>query len=82
MAVVHFVVAVRSDEEQVLDSGVCQEPVQEVERRRVDPLQVVQKYDQRMLSLCERADETLEDITESIPSLRWVQGRWRRLFCR
>src|SRR5947208_6344523 len=33
-----------------------------------------------MFSLCERADETLKDITESIPRFGWVQRGWRRLF--
>src|SRR5438034_9273331 len=33
-----------------------------------------------LFSLCQRADETLKDITESIPRFGWVQRGWPRLF--
>src|SRR5262245_23846890 len=80
MAVVDFVVAVRADQQQVLDAWTGEKPVQEVERRGVDPLQVVQKYNQRMFFPRECADETLEDITEPISRFRWIQRRGWGLF--
>src|SRR5919197_1576888 len=77
MAVVNFVVAVRADEQHVLDVGTSKERVQQVERRGIDPLQVVQKHDQRMFPLCQGADETLEDVAEAIARLGRLE-RWRR----
>src|SRR6266496_2527178 len=80
MAVVYLVVAVRADEQQVLDARTTQEPVQQVERRGVHPLQVVQKHDQRMFPPGEGADETLEDIPEPIARLGGIERRRGRLF--
>ena len=80
MAVVDFVVAVGADEQQVLDARTRQQPVQEVERRGVDPLQVVQENNQRVFSSRECADEALKNITKPISRFGGIQRRGRCLF--
>ena len=73
---VDFVVTVRADEQQVMDIEAGQQPVQRLECRRIRPLQIVQKHNQRMLAPGERADEALEHVPESIARLRRIE--WRR----
>src|SRR5215831_8103521 len=52
-----FVVAVGADEEKVAEIGSAQQVFQQVERRRVEPLQVIKKERQGMFWSCEDADE-------------------------
>ena len=45
----HLAVAVRADQQQRLDLAVGEQRLQQIERRAVGPLQVIQKDDERML---------------------------------
>ena len=52
-----LVVPVRADQHQVRHAGWRQQILEEIERRRVEPLQVVEEERQRMVRSREHADE-------------------------
>ncbi len=52
-----FVVAIGTDQHEVLQIRPGQQILQQIERRRVEPLQVVEEQRQRMLRPGEDADE-------------------------
>ena len=54
---VDLVVPVRADEEQVLRLGLDQDVLQQIERRPIEPLQIVEEQRQRMLGACEHTDQ-------------------------
>ena len=49
MALVDLVVAVRADHEEMLDLRLGQELLEELERGRIRPLQVIEEDDERVL---------------------------------
>ena len=60
-----FVVPVRADQHQVRHAGWSQQIFEEIERRRVEPLQIVEEECQRMVPLGEYADEPPEHHLET-----------------
>src|SRR5262245_21065140 len=69
---IDLVVPKRADEEQVLPLGLDEDVFQELERRGVEPLQIVQEQGQRVLSAREHTDETSKNHLKA--GLR-VRGR-------
>ncbi|MNI20103.1 hypothetical protein D3C73_735620 [compost metagenome] len=74
MAVVNLVAAVGAYQQQVLHVGTGQQIFQQVERCRIDPLQIIQKQRQRMPSPGEHADESPEHQQETALRLLRFQG--------
>ena len=73
---VDLTVAVRADDQEMVDIGSREEPLEYVQRRRIDPLEIVQEHDERMLLSGQGADEALKDVPEPIASLGGIE--WRR----
>src|SRR5271167_4202156 len=73
-----LVIAERSNQEQVVDIRMGRELLQEIERSRIQPLQVVQKEHQGMFFACEDRDELPEHHLEALLRLqgREVGNRW------
>src|SRR5215471_18377547 len=76
----HFVVAVGADEEKIAKLGPAQQVLQQVERRRVEPLQVIKEERQRMFRLREDADELPKHQLEAQLRVLWRKLRNRRRF--
>src|SRR5262245_11788982 len=75
-----FVVAVSADEEKIAQIGSAQHVFQEVERRRVEPLQIIEKQRERMLRASEDADELAKHhLKAPLRVLRWKLRDRRRL---
>src|SRR5262249_31649343 len=75
-----FVVAEGADEEKVAQIGPAQQVFHEVERRRVEPLQVIEEERQGMFRPSEDADELPEHELETPLRLLWRKlGDGRRL---
>lgn len=67
-----FVVAVGSDQQHVSHVRIGNQALQQLQRRRVHPLQIVEKQRQRMLRRREGAEETPEHQLEKASRLlRW-----------
>src|SRR5215831_6041662 len=74
-----FVVAVGTDEEKIAEFGPAQQVFQQVERRRVEPLQVIKEERQRMFRPREDADKLPKDQLEAPLRVLWRKLRDRRL---
>ena len=74
-----FVVPVRADQHQVRHAGWSQQIFEEIERRRVEPLQVVEEECQRMVRAREHADEPPQHHLETASRVLWSELRNRRL---
>ncbi|KFB69820.1 MAG: hypothetical protein CAPSK01_000533 [Candidatus Accumulibacter vicinus] len=74
-----FIAAVSADEQRMAQRRVAQQALQQVERSRVDPVQVVEKNDQRVPGVRQRADEAPQDVSEAIDRLLAIQIGQRRL---
>ena len=74
-----FVVPVRADQHQVRHAGWSQQIFEQIERRRVEPLQVVEEERQRMLRPGEHADEPPEHQLETALRVLRRELRNRRL---
>nr|WP_231906458.1 hypothetical protein [Cupriavidus gilardii] len=61
----HFVAAVRADQQQVGHVGMRCQVAKQVQRRGVQPLQIVQEQDQRMPGTGEYPDEAAEHAQEA-----------------
>ncbi|MNT75555.1 hypothetical protein D3C72_2144590 [compost metagenome] len=57
---IDFVVTISADQQEVLRTGPGQQVLQQVEGRRVDPLQVIEEECQRMFWPGENADKPTE----------------------
>ena len=68
---VDLVVAIGADQQQVPHVRLGQQILEQVERRRVEPLQIVEEQRQRMLRPGEHADEAAEHQLE--PPLRLLR---------
>src|SRR5215813_14319593 len=80
MGGVDFVVPVSTDHHQVLHIRLGQQILEQIERRRVEPLQIVEEQSKGILRSCEYSNESPKDQLEA--ALR-VLGRKignRRLF--
>ena len=75
-----LVVSIGPDQQQVPHLRVRDQVLEEVERRRIQPLQIVKEQRERVLLPCEYAEEPPEHHLEAVLRfLRW-QVRDRRLF--
>ncbi len=68
---IDLVVAVRADQHEVSQIRVRQKVFKQIERRRVEPLQIVEKKRKRMFSAGKHADETPEHQYETMLRLLW-----------
>src|ERR1700733_1446533 len=75
-----LVVAERSDQKQVVHIGMGRELLQEIERSRIQPLQVVEKEHQWMFFAREDRDELPEHSLEALLRLQRREVGNRRLF--
>src|SRR5262249_49305935 len=66
-----FVVAVGADEEKIAEFGSAQQGFQQVERRRIEPLQVIEEERQRMFRPREDADELPKDQLDARLRVLW-----------
>src|SRR5215813_13956812 len=74
----YFVVAVGTDEEKIAEIRPVQQIFQEVERRRVEPLQIIEEERQRMFRPREDADELSKRQLEAPLRVLWRKLRDRR----
>ena len=79
MSGVDLVVPVGADQHQVLHIRLGQQVLEQVERRRVEPLQIVEEQRQRMVRPGEDADEPPEHQLETALRLLRLELRDRRL---
>ena len=80
MGGIDFVVPVGADQHQVLHIRPGQQILEQIERRRVEPLQIVEEQGQRMFRPREYADESPEHQLEAALRVLWRKLRDRRLF--
>src|SRR3977135_2233385 len=75
-----LVVAVGADQQQVPHVRVCNQMLEEIEGRGVEPLQIIEEQGERVFRLCEHIDETPARRWEPILSVLWreVRNRWLR----
>src|SRR6516225_5784727 len=73
-----FVIAIGADEEKIAQIGPAQQIFQEVERRRVEPLQVIEEERQRMFRPSEDTDEPPKHQLETPLRVLWRKLRDRR----
>src|SRR6195952_5887501 len=78
MSVVDLVVPKCADKEQMLRIGPDQKVLDQIECRRVQPLQIIEKKRQWVLGSCKDADETTEHALEPVLRLhrRKVENWW------
>ncbi len=79
MGGIDFVVPIGADHQQLLHVRLGQQVGEHVERRRVEPLQIVEEERQRMFGPREDADEAPEHQLETPLRLLRRQLRDRRL---
>ena len=77
---VNFVVSVSADQHQVLQIRPGQQVFKQIERRRVEPLQIVEKQSKRMLRPREHSDKSSKDEPKSALRVLKRKFRHRRLF--
>src|ERR1043166_2093238 len=71
-----FVVAVGADEEKIAKFGPAQQVFQQVERGRVEPLQVIEEQRQGMFRPSEYADELAKHRSEERRVGKECRSRW------
>jgi len=78
MGGIDFVVPVGTDQQQMLHIRPCQQILEQIERCRVEPLQIVEEQGERMFRPCEHADKSAEhQLKAALRLLRWELGdRW------
>src|SRR2546426_4334171 len=75
-----FVVAIRSDQHEMPEIRPSEHVLEQIERRGVEPLQVVEKERERMFGSSESPDESPEHVLEApLRVLRGELGHWRLL---
>src|SRR2546430_8714814 len=73
-----FVVAIRSDQHEMPEIRPSEHVLEQIERRGVEPLQVVEKERERMFGSSENPDESPEHVLEApLRVLRGELGHWR-----
>src|SRR6188472_862090 len=80
MGGIDFVVAIGSDQQQMPHIHLSQQILEQIECRRVEPLQIVEKQGERMFRPCEYADESPEHQLEAALRVLWRKIRDGRLF--
>src|SRR5215470_1833064 len=75
----HFIVAIGTDEEKIAEIGPAQQVFQQVERRRVKPLQVIEEQRQGIFRPSEDPDELPKHHLKAPLRLLWwkLRHRWR-----
>src|SRR6516162_11532183 len=78
MGGIDFVVPVGADQQQMLQIWPCQQILEQIERCRVEPLQIVEEQGERMFRPCEHADKSPEhQLKAALRFLWWELGdRW------
>ncbi|MNN09730.1 hypothetical protein D3C81_1226260 [compost metagenome] len=79
MAGIHLVVTVRAHQHQVAQLRMGEQVFEQVEGRRIQPLQVVEEQHQRVIGTGEHADETAEHQQEAALRLLRLKIGHRRL---
>src|SRR5690348_14632416 len=77
---INFVVPIGTDQHQVLHIRLGQQILEQIERCRVEPLQIVEEQGKRMFPPCEYGDESPEHELKTTLCLQWRKLRNRRLF--
>src|SRR5262245_39786816 len=80
MGGIDFVVSISTNPQQVPHIRLSQQVLDQIERCRIKPLQVVEEESKRMFRSCEYADESPEDQLEAALRILWRKYRDRRLF--
>ena len=75
-----LVVPVRPDQQQVPHLRVRHQVLDELERRCIQPLQIIEEQRERMLLAREHAEEASENHLETVLRILWRQICDRRLF--
>src|SRR6202034_4789769 len=77
MGRINLVVPVGADQHQMLHVRLGQQILNQIERCRVEPLQIVEEQGQRMF-LCEYADKSTEHQLEAALRILWrkLGNRW------
>ena len=78
MSGIDLIVPIGADQHQVLQIRPGQQILQQIERRRVEPLQIVEKQRQRMFRSGKYTDESAEHEPETALRLLWLKLRDRR----
>src|SRR4030095_88406 len=79
MGRVNFVVSVRADQHQVPHIGLGEQILDQIERGRIEPLQIVEEQRKRMLRPRANSDKSPQDEQESaLGVLERKVGDWRR----
>src|SRR6185437_1038901 len=76
---IHFIVPIGADQHQALHVRVCQEILHQVQRRRIEPLQIVEKQGQGMFRPREYIDKTTNYQLETSLGFALRKVRDRRL---
>src|SRR3569833_542151 len=79
MGRVDFVIAIGPDHQQVMQVGSDEQRFQQVERRGIGPLQIIEKEHERMLRAGEYPDEPPQGNLKQSMGLPWRNLRSRRL---
>ena len=80
MGGIDFVVAIGADQQQMLHIWPGQQILEQIERRRVEPLQIVEEQGQRMLRPREYADKSPKHQLEAALRVLWRKLGNRGLF--
>jgi hypothetical protein len=78
MGGIHFVVPVGADQRQVPYIRLSQKVLEEIERRSIKPLQIIEEQCKRMFGPSEHTDKSPEDKLETALSFLWGKN-WDRL---
>src|SRR6516225_11800863 len=79
MGGIDFVVPVGADQQQMLHIRPCQQILEQIERCRVEPLQIVEEQGERMFRPSEHADKSPEHQLKAALRLLWWEFRDRWL---
>src|ERR1700722_10631662 len=79
MGGINLVVSVGADQQQMLRVRLGQKVLDQIERCRVEPLQIIEEQGQRMFP-CEYADKSSEHQLEPALRILWRKLGDRRLF--
>ena len=74
-----FVIAEGADKKKIAEIGSVQQIFQKIERRRIEPLQVIEKERQRMFRSREDTDELPKHQLKAPLRVLWrkLRNRWR-----
>src|SRR4051812_37509829 len=76
---VEFGLTISTDKQNISERPVVRQAFEKIKGRWIDPLQVVQEQDERMLGLGEHADKAAKGLLESDLTILWRHFRRKRL---